>query len=645
MKNATILLVNTPVTSPAKPSWNPAFLAGSFLGSSLNCLQYDANLDFFLNYAFSKKQAHVHWSAIRKKAASGIIPETDFKRIENAWKRITNTTVSINSLRTPEFYEPETFLAVRHHIDDLLLCTSAAFFPHKIGWGTCTLKSDFLNEDPDMNPFFLLCKQGLEHQILQSDPNLVVLFISSRDQIMAGKIMAEYIKTNFSEKTVVMIKDSHLVFEDENFFDHCFTVDCLDPFFKLVFATYKIEINFNGPIEPDFDGLPLMDYLTPDRILPVNPSLFKDKKTFWTFISNIRDKADARGFVLKDHSFKVETLVEAESSDLFFCVSKFLEDADIPEAPASKPAHCPASVKLIVWDTRPGQTRLMTKALWDLSKQGIWNHVIISKETRRTLKNALFSFVSSNPNIAHSFENHDHHETPGQPGKSWIDERFQPYSNVERLPGTPFWKTLEDPVYLMLYLNQYDKKELFCNRSDNRDDPVIKLGSDIQFYFQKPDELPVGFLDEICRMVEAGGSVDVKYVRHNLERAYLIGYAVENGVIVGNSSLKHPRKEFIERINKITGLDFTHFIERGYTSVRPEYRALGVGARLLEGLTSRALDHKIFSIISEDNIATKKIAQRNKTRQIATYYSEKMGKDLGIWMPEQMIDKNWNIPS
>ena len=63
-----------------------------------------------------------------------------------------------------------------------------------------------------------------------------------------------------------------------------------------------------------------------------------------------------------------------------------------------------------------------------------------------------------------------------------------------------------------------------------------------------------------------------------------------------------------------------------------------MGAKLLEGLTARAGDHKIFSIISEENTATQKIAIRNNTRKVVTYYSEQMGKKAGIWMPESMID-------
>jgi hypothetical protein len=66
---------------------------------------------------------------------------------------------------------------------------------------------------------------------------------------------------------------------------------------------------------------------------------------------------------------------------------------------------------------------------------------------------------------------------------------------------------------------------------------------------------------------------------------------------------------------------------------------MGVGAKLLEGLTKRAKGYKVFSIISEDNLATQKIAMRNNTKKILTYFSEKMNKEMGVWMPESMIDQ------
>jgi GNAT superfamily N-acetyltransferase len=172
----------------------------------------------------------------------------------------------------------------------------------------------------------------------------------------------------------------------------------------------------------------------------------------------------------------------------------------------------------------------------------------------------------------------------------------------------------------------------------SKGESIFRKGLKIEFYFVKPDELPAGYLDEICRMVESGGSVGTKWVRYNLQRAFLIGYAMVQGVIAGNSCLKRPRPEYIQTVKKQSGLDLSGYLERGYTSVKPAYQGLGIGTKLLEGLTLRAGDRKIFSIISEDNVATQKIAKRNRTKQVASYYSEKLGKQVGIWMPERMIE-------
>ena len=237
--------------------------------------------------------------------------------------------------------------------------------------------------------------------------------------------------------------------------------------------------------------------------------------------------------------------------------------------------------------------------------------------------------------------NETKHWGPG-PGKN-----LSPYSRLKAVPGTPltalirdsgFHDLLQDALQQMGFGEQAASNRLGRIRVDDTFTRLWLTGQDLAYHFKKPKDIPLDLVNDIVDMVGAGGSVDTTHVRANLEGACLIGYAVENKVIVGNSSLKHPRQAFIDRLKKMTGLDFTGCVERGYTSVRPEYRNLGIGTRLLEGLTSRALDVRIYSVIDEKNIAAQKIAIHNHTRKIARYFSEKAGKDLGVWMPQTMAD-------
>lgn len=263
------------------------------------------------------------------------------------------------------------------------------------------------------------------------------------------------------------------------------------------------------------------------------------------------------------------------------------------------------------------------------SRAGTWNHLVLDG-AGAALENSMV--VAGQPNIIHSWEATNTGDRVGHPN--------QAYDRVRPLPGQPLWPTVNDPVDRFLLVDRLTKDRLFRLRIDDDGERLYTAGDALEYHFLPPDRLPDGYLDEICAMVAAGGTVAATHVRFNLQRAHLIGYVQEKGVIVGNSSLKNPRPEYIDIVRRQSGLDLTGYVERGYTSVRPEYRGLGIGTKLLEGLTRRAGDRKIFSVISEDNAATKVIAIRNHSRKVATYFSEKAGKPVGIWMPEWMIDTN-----
>ncbi len=161
---------------------------------------------------------------------------------------------------------------------------------------------------------------------------------------------------------------------------------------------------------------------------------------------------------------------------------------------------------------------------------------------------------------------------------------------------------------------------------------------ELDYYFMPPAELPKGYLDVIISLVEAGGSVKSPWIRHNLERAFLIGYVKDGDEIIGCSSLKHPRDEYVLSVKEQCGIDLSGYLERGYTSVKPEYRGMGIASKLLAGLTERRDGRRIYSVIGEENIGGQKIALNNNTKKIAVYKSRLTGKRVGIWMPAWMVD-------
>lgn len=639
MNKKTVLVISPPLASPAMPSFAGAVAAGCFSHAGLNVIPYDANLDFFVNHLFSNSLVKTRFKAVKEREKIALISSQDFRALEKMFHRLCSHPFPTDFFRSELFYDPEKYLAVKKSMDDLFLLYSYSFYPSRIRWGS--LPGSVMDDPKD--PLFLpFCHEKMDLLLKQVLPEVVLLALDGVNQIPCANTLIDYITGAFPEIQVVILGHKNHTGKNRAV-DHIFSLENRALFFKWINTRWNLKCQY-ADVEPDFSIFPLKEYLAPELILPVQPLFFKDMDCVWGFVAKANKKINVKGFLFENGLPFFEVFSgKKQDSDLFWGVQAPMEDLGQGSARNETQSPFPAGTTLVQW-SRPGEKEsFKIKMLWDLSKQGIWNHVNLSGLTDSRIKNDWLEFIALNPNIGHSYENLTEKGPYNTPDLNGMDLSSQPYSKVKPLPGDPFWKFLSDPVHLLLYLKRHGKKNLFCLRADRAHEALVSLGTRIHFHFKKPADLPHGFLDEICAMVEAGGSVDTTYVRSNLEKAYLIGYAEENGIIVGNSSLKHPRGAFIQRLNTITGLNFNHFVERGYTSVRPEYRALGVGARLLEGLTQRAGQYKVFSIISEDNTATQKIAQKNKTKKIAVYHSEKVGKDLGVWMPEHMIEKDWSL--
>ena len=107
--------------------------------------------------------------------------------------------------------------------------------------------------------------------------------------------------------------------------------------------------------------------------------------------------------------------------------------------------------------------------------------------------------------------------------------------------------------------------------------------ANIEYFFEKPEEIPLKTLDQIRNLIREGSGVGTSWVKENLRDAFLIGYAEHEGKIIRTSTHKYPKEEYRKKIEYVTGLDLAGYLERGYTAVRPEYRDLCIGRRLTRG--------------------------------------------------------------
>jgi GNAT superfamily N-acetyltransferase len=658
-KASDILLVNPPVVSPAMAPLTSSCVAGCLTRSGLTFQHYDANLDFFLNHLLTPKFLYQALTRITEETPQPIKPygvsseiKADISSNPEQWrKKISTVGACLTRLRSHDFYQPEKALRALKHIKDMIRLVSTAYHPACINWNGFFFKpmgslpgTDEFFENDKINPFLVFSQNRLISRLTPSVFSRMILVVGSPGQQLPALTLARTVKIERTDVETILVGDDAIFGHQTDFIDRQFSHKGYNALVDHIGGP-GTAVLLDDAGSPDFSGLPLNDYLAPDIVLPFQLSgehpQSQASAAWLSFLIEQQHRYGVKSFFSYDDRITPEyvnvshrTPAEPESH-CHIGLTCPLTDAVGSDTIDSVFKR---GVRLINWRQAENALSIMTQMLFKAAKAGIWNHLEIPGDTEEGKPSELLRFAAANPDIAHSYS----HEGLALNTSEDIDPDVKrgplAYSQVAELPGAPFWRSLEDPVFLLLYLSRYDSGRLKRWRTHTEAGTVYSLGKRLEYHFASSGELPAGYLDEICRMVEAGGSVDTRWVRYNLERAFLIGYVVEQGIIVGNSSLKRPRPEYIDTVKKEYGLDLSHHLERGYTSVRPEYRGLGIGTKLLAGLTARAGKRKIFSIISEDNLATKKIALRNRTRQVASFYSTKTGKQMGIWMPEEMIE-------
>ena len=155
--------------------------------------------------------------------------------------------------------------------------------------------------------------------------------------------------------------------------------------------------------------------------------------------------------------------------------------------------------------------------------------------------------------------------------------------------------------------------------------------SDIIYFFEKPEEIPLKTLDQIRNLIREGSGVGTSWVKENLRDAFLIGYAEHEGEVVGTSTHKYPKEDYRNKIEAVTGLDLTGYLERGYTAVRPEYRGLGIGGRLIRGLIEKSENKKVYVTIRMDNSPPLKMTYKEGMILAATFVNARTDHELGVF--------------
>jgi GNAT superfamily N-acetyltransferase len=163
---------------------------------------------------------------------------------------------------------------------------------------------------------------------------------------------------------------------------------------------------------------------------------------------------------------------------------------------------------------------------------------------------------------------------------------------------------------------------------------------EISFFFEHPEEISNERLVRIERLIVGHGAVGPAFVKDNLRNAFLIAYAVDReGDVIGTVILKRQKEEYRKGVEAATGLDLSGYLERGYTSVSPEWRGAGIAGKLINGLVERSRDQRVYVTIGLDNAAALKLTRNIGMRLAATFINPRTGRKIGIFVNRRREDE------
>ena len=321
-----IHLIFPPHWTPAMPHLALPWLTGFLRQKGHTVTQRDLNIEVFDTILSTR---HLRRSIQRVKrrfnskysnllALSGPAPD----RVQWALKQGPVIAVKVEKaksvLRSPQFYDGETSLPAFLTISDALEINSLAYYPAHFDLSGFSdafrpdSSEDLLKScrSPEINPFYEIFQNGIIQDLKRSPPDLVGISIPTQGQFLAAVTLAALIR-DAGLRCHITAGGPHISMLREqipnvpvlfDLFDSFVVFDGEVPLLRLVEALDRSDdLNENlakvpnliyrrsgsreicsnphlptvearqvqNEITPDFDGLPLDRYLSPDLVLPL----------------------------------------------------------------------------------------------------------------------------------------------------------------------------------------------------------------------------------------------------------------------------------------------------------------------------------------------------------------------------------------
>jgi anaerobic magnesium-protoporphyrin IX monomethyl ester cyclase len=489
-----VLLVFPPQWTPFRPYLSLPSLYAYLKDKGVDVIQKDFNLeayDLMLSEGYLSgisQQLRNQFSVWELK--DRLAPGTEQKQYNDLFMAKTLAPLLAGKIEaaknvyrdSQKFYDPEILAGARNTITQALQAVSLAYFPTNIGLSSFEMPS-FKGSFQDLkqatqnrleNPYIQLCEEYLLPFVRDEAPGVIGITISGESQLIPALTMARLLKAGNQKAYIViggyvvtMLADVIVKYPElfDLFFDSAIINDGEQPLLELIRCVEEggslfnvpnlifrdaagIHVNDKKPPEdinalppPNFDGLALEKYLSPEPVLPVLSSrgcywsrcAFCTHSLAYGMTYQVRDPVkfvDDIEFLVKKHGVKHIALSDEGTSpnsinriadeilrrglDVRCSTSIRPERQFTPELCRKMAAagfrevyigiesSCDRVLDLINKGTT---TAVNEEVLRNMCQAGIWDHVYIMfgfpgetmAEARRT-----FSFIAQNKDIIRS---------------------------------------------------------------------------------------------------------------------------------------------------------------------------------------------------------------------------------------------------